>query len=90
MGEPGGLPAMGSHRVGHDRSNLAAAAARASKAQSVLGLNSVSNVQGMHLLENSGRSKNFSHNLQSANPSRNKDHLWRKTGLGWGRGFSQC
>ena len=30
MGEPGGLPAMGSHRVGHDRSNLAAAVAAAS------------------------------------------------------------
>ena len=26
-GEPGGLPSMGSHRVGHDRSNLAATAA---------------------------------------------------------------
>ena len=26
-GEPGGLPFMGSHRVGHDWSNLAAAAA---------------------------------------------------------------
>ena len=26
-GEPGGLPSMGSHRVGHDHSNLAAAAA---------------------------------------------------------------
>ena len=26
MGEPGGLPSMGSHRVGHDCSNLAAAA----------------------------------------------------------------
>ena len=25
-GAPGGLPSMGSHRVGHDRSNLAAAA----------------------------------------------------------------
>ena len=25
-GEPGGLSAMGSHRVGHDRSDLAAAA----------------------------------------------------------------
>ena len=23
MGEPGGLPSLGSHRVGHDRSNLA-------------------------------------------------------------------
>ena len=29
MGEPGGLPSMGSHRVGHDWSNLAAAAAGA-------------------------------------------------------------
>ena len=27
--EPGGLPSMGSHRVGHDRSDLAAAAASA-------------------------------------------------------------
>ena len=26
MGEPGGLPSLGSHRVGRDRSNLAAAA----------------------------------------------------------------
>ena len=26
-GEPGGLPSMGSHRVGHDRSDLAAQAA---------------------------------------------------------------
>ena len=29
-GEPGGLPSMGSHRVGHDWSDLAAAAAAAS------------------------------------------------------------
>ena len=28
-GEPGGLPSMGSHRVGHDRSDLSAAAAAA-------------------------------------------------------------
>ena len=27
MAEPGELPSMGSHRVGHDRSDLAAAAA---------------------------------------------------------------
>ena len=27
MGEPGGLPSMGSHRVGHELSDLAAAAA---------------------------------------------------------------
>ena len=30
MAEPGGLPSMGSHRVGHDWSDLAAAAAAAS------------------------------------------------------------
>ena len=30
MGEPGGLPSMGSHRVGHDWSDLAAAAAEIS------------------------------------------------------------
>ena len=30
MGEPGGLPSMGSHRVGHDLSDLAAAAAKTS------------------------------------------------------------
>ena len=29
MGEPGGLPSMGSHRVGHDLGDLAAAAAAA-------------------------------------------------------------
>ena len=29
-GEPGGLPSMGSHRVGHDLSDLAAAAAAGS------------------------------------------------------------
>ncbi|XP_040095004.1 inversin isoform X5 [Oryx dammah] len=45
---------------------------RSSKAHSVLGLNSVSNLQCIHLLENSGRSQNFSYNLQSANLSRNK------------------
>ena len=30
MGEPGGLPSMGSHRVGHDWSDLAAAASHCS------------------------------------------------------------
>ena len=30
-GEPGGLPSMGSHKVGHDRSDLAAVAAAARK-----------------------------------------------------------
>ena len=32
-GEPGGLPSMGSHRVGHDWSDLAAAAAEISLRQ---------------------------------------------------------
>ena len=32
MAEPGGLPSMGSHRVGHDWNDLAAAAAHTSKA----------------------------------------------------------
>ena len=36
MGEPGGLPSKGSHRVGHDWSDLAAAAAADSKERSVL------------------------------------------------------
>ena len=31
MGKPGGLPSMGSHRVGHDWSDLAAAAAAAER-----------------------------------------------------------
>uniref|UniRef100_A0A2K5PRD5 Inversin n=2 Tax=Cebus imitator TaxID=2715852 RepID=A0A2K5PRD5_CEBIM len=39
---------------------------RSIKAPSVLRLNSVSNLQCIQLLENSGRSKNFSYNLQSA------------------------
>ena len=34
-GEPGGLPSMGSHRVGHDWSDLAAAAAMRVKEESV-------------------------------------------------------
>ena len=33
MGEPGGLPSMGLHRVGHDWSDLAAAAAICLKTQ---------------------------------------------------------
>ena len=32
-GKPGGLPSMGSHRVGHDWSDLAAAAAAAAAAE---------------------------------------------------------
>ena len=33
MGEPGGLPSMGSHRVGHDRSDLAVAVAIQSQSE---------------------------------------------------------
>ena len=36
MGEPGGLPSMGSHRVGHDWSDLAAAAAAAAVATLII------------------------------------------------------
>ena len=32
MGQPGGLPSMGSHKVGHDWNDLAAAAAAAAAA----------------------------------------------------------
>ncbi|XP_008706104.1 inversin isoform X2 [Ursus maritimus] len=48
---------------------------RSSRAHSVLRLNSVSNLQYIHLLENSGRSKNFSYNLQSATQSKTKTKL---------------
>ena len=34
--EPGGLPLMGSHRVGHDGSDLAAAAAAAAAAYNII------------------------------------------------------
>ena len=40
-GEPGGLPSMGSHRVGHDWSDLAAAAAAARMLRHYLPLESV-------------------------------------------------
>ena len=36
MGEPGGLPSMGSHRVGHDWSDLAAADSRMNKEHQVV------------------------------------------------------
>ncbi|XP_032274912.1 inversin isoform X2 [Phoca vitulina] len=48
---------------------------RSSRAHSVLRLNSVSNLPCIHLLENSGRSKNFSYNLQSATQSKPKIKL---------------
>ena len=37
MGEPGGLPSVGSHRVGHDWIDLAAAAAETTKSGGGLG-----------------------------------------------------
>ena len=42
MAEPGGLPSMGSHRVGHDWSDLAAAAAAAARSSLLCGLSVVS------------------------------------------------
>ena len=48
MGEPGGLPSMGSHRVGHDWSDLAAAAA-----QTVLSHQSFRMVGNLHCLVSS-------------------------------------
>ena len=47
-GEPGGLPSMGSHRVGHDGSNLAAAAAAVVK-------NLSANAEGTSSIIGSGR-----------------------------------
>ena len=46
MVEPGGLLSMGSHRVGHDCSDLAAAAAAIMKSTSFFG--SLSILQNMH------------------------------------------
>ena len=34
-GEPGGLPSVGLHRVGHDRSDLVAAAAKSQKQEKI-------------------------------------------------------
>ena len=39
MGEPGGLPSMGSHRVGHDWNDLAAAATRWRRGWGTIGRN---------------------------------------------------
>ena len=43
-GEPGGLSSMGSHRVGHDWSDLAAAAADVAEEESVIGKSSFSSL----------------------------------------------
>ena len=45
-GEPGGLPSMGLHRVGHDLSDLAAAAAEGHISESTLENNyTISNIK---------------------------------------------
>ena len=46
-GEPGGLPSMGSHRVGHNGSDLAAAAAaaRALQTEETTGTNPKGNLE---------------------------------------------
>ena len=55
-GEPGGLPSMGSHRVGHDWNELAAAAAAAAAAASTLAWE-------IPWIEESGGCKRFGHDL---------------------------
>ena len=49
-GEPGGLPSMGSHRVGHDWSDLAAVAAAAVGAMKCSSLYSFNSLASSHLL----------------------------------------
>ena len=52
MGEPGGLPSLGSHRVGHDRSDLAAAAAALLRInESAMGATDIDILQVICLLE---------------------------------------
>ena len=43
-GEPGGLPSMGSHRVGHDQSDLAAAAASKWDLENLRGMSEVTDL----------------------------------------------
>ena len=47
-GEPGGLPSMGSHRVGRDCSDLAAAAAAAAAA--AVGTNLVNHIKVFNMI----------------------------------------
>ena len=55
MGEPGGLPSRGSHRVGHDSSDLAAAASgKKCKLKQGYGFK-------FSLIKNSGIKKRFRH-----------------------------
>ena len=48
MGELGGLPSMGSHRVGHDWSNLAAAAADACITESLCSIPEINIVNQLY------------------------------------------
>ena len=64
MGEPSGLPSMGSHRVGHDWSNLAAAVAAVSILgfpDSSVGKESACKVGDPSLIPGSGRSPRGGH-----------------------------
>ena len=57
-GEPGGLPSMGSHRVGHDWRDLAAAAADwSSRLPSLIWVSCIQSVEGLNLTESSPPSK---------------------------------
>ena len=57
-GEPGGLPSLGSHRVRHDWSDLAAAAAAATHKQLlVIHLNNLSNIRTIYFFRPSSRVK---------------------------------
>ncbi|XP_023561245.1 inversin [Octodon degus] len=66
-------PGKAPHQEQNSSSDLQGTASR--KPHAVLHLNSVSNLQYIHLLENSGRSKNFSYNLQSTTQSKSKPKL---------------
>ena len=56
MGEPHGLPSMGSHRVGHDWSDLAAAAAAFSLWQSKGPINCFSCcIRHLHMIQSPGK-----------------------------------
>ena len=57
-GEPGGLPSMGSHRVGHDWSNLAAAAAAVNTVQKIFRIESLSTISPF-LLQTQGSSQSW-------------------------------
>ena len=61
MGEPGELPSMGSHRVGHDLGDLAAAAAQLKKGGGSDGKESACNARDLSLIPGWGRSPGGEH-----------------------------